>query len=116
MIALINKRSRRELIQLLECLLYTPCTPGGNCIVESFLRGIEVVHDQQRPAACFLERYRGDLPTVATFFIGPDEARVRCHLEVSTEELHGVRGSGVPEHEAAPASDTNVPDTVENLV
>jgi len=36
MIALINKRSRRELIQLLECLLYTPCTPRGNGAVKSF--------------------------------------------------------------------------------
>ena len=65
------------------------------------------MHDQQRLAAFFLEGHRGDGPTVATFFIGPDEARVRCHFEVPAEERHGLRGS-VAEHETVLAPDTNI--------
>ena len=35
--------------------------PGAGS-VESFLRGIELVHDQQRLATLFLECHRGDRP------------------------------------------------------
>jgi hypothetical protein len=42
LIAFINKRSGRELIQLLECLAYTLCNPTGNGAVKSFLRRMQV--------------------------------------------------------------------------
>ena len=74
--------------------LVPPVLPEAMASSRSFLRGIEAVHDQQRLAACFLERYRRDLPTVATFFIGPDEARMRCgHREgIDRRTSMGVRG------------------------
>jgi hypothetical protein len=58
--------------------------PGS---VESFLRGIEFVQDQQRLATLFLEGHRGDGSNVTTFVIGPDEARVWCHFDIPAEEL-----------------------------
>ena len=81
--------------------------PEADGLVESFLRGIELVQDQQRLATLFLEGHRGDGPAAATFLVGPDEARVRCHFDVSAEERHGLRGA-VAEHEAVPAPDTNI--------
>src|SRR5262249_41456716 len=66
-----------KLAQLLERLAHPTSTPGGDGTVESFLRGIEVVHDEQRLAAFLIEGHRGDGPTVTTFVIRPDEARVR---------------------------------------
>ena len=59
--------------------------------VESFLRGIEVVHDDQGLGTSFFEGHRGDGPTVTTFVIGPGEAGVRCHVDVRSEERHGLR-------------------------
>ena len=56
--------------------------------VESFLRGIELVQDQQRLAAFLLEGHRRDGPILATLLIRPDESRVRCHFEVLAEERH----------------------------
>src|SRR5678815_4102928 len=41
-------------------------------------------------ATSLLEGHRGDGPTLTTFLIGPDEARVRCHFEVRAEERHAM--------------------------
>src|SRR6188474_3446179 len=73
-----------KLVQLLERLSHRIRRPraGG---VESFLRGIELVQDQQRLAAFFREGHRRD-GTLSTFLIGPDEARVRCYFLVRAEE------------------------------
>src|SRR5690606_20516290 len=54
-------------------------------------------------AVLFLEGHRRDGPILATFFIGPDDARIRCHFEVATEELHTSA-----EYEAVLASGTNI--------
>jgi hypothetical protein len=75
-----------KLVQLPKRLAHHIGRPGAGS-VESFLRGIELVHDQQRLATPFLEGHRGDRPTVTTFLIGPDEARVRYHFDIPTEEL-----------------------------
>jgi hypothetical protein len=72
---------------LLECLGDPTRAAGSNGSVESFLRGIEVVHDEQRLATSFFEGHRGD-GTVVTFVIRPDEAGVRYHFDVPTEERH----------------------------
>src|ERR1700675_751590 len=73
-----------KLVQLRECLNHHIRRPGAGS-VESFLRGIKLVHDQQRLAAFFLEGHRRD-GTLVTFLIGPDEARVRCYFLVRAEE------------------------------
>src|SRR5436190_17860983 len=78
-----------KLVQLLERLAHRIRRPGAGS-VESFLRGIELVHDQQGLATFFLEGHRGDRPTLTTFLVGPDEARVRCHFEVRAEERHSI--------------------------
>lgn len=49
-----------ELVSLLERLGHPIHAPGGEGTVESFLRGIEVVHDQQCLVTLFLERHSGD--------------------------------------------------------
>jgi hypothetical protein len=51
-----------KLVQLLERLAEPTRTPGGDGTVESFLRGIEVVHDDQRLATSVFEGHRGDGP------------------------------------------------------
>src|ERR1700751_5938576 len=58
-----------QLVQLREPLGH-PALHSGEGTVERVLRGIELVHHQQRPAALFLERHRGD-GTVGAFLIGP---------------------------------------------
>src|SRR4029434_8135608 len=75
--------------------------------VESFLRGIELVQDEQRLATFFLEGHRSDGPTVTTFVIGTDEARVRCHFDIPAEDLVSVGGI-VAKHQTVPAPDTNI--------
>src|SRR5688572_32388893 len=92
-----------KLVQLLERLDHRIRRPGAGR-VESFLRGIELVHDQQRLATLFLEGHRGDWPTLTSFLIGPDEARVRCHFEVRAEERHSIGF----ELETVRAPDTNI--------
>src|SRR5262245_23997076 len=77
-----------KLVQLLE-LLGHPTLPARGT-VESFLRGIELVQDHQRLASFFLEGHRRDLPSVTSFVVGPDEARVRGHFEVRAKERHGL--------------------------
>src|SRR5882762_6972360 len=81
----IETQSDEKLVQLRERLGHPKLRPGVG--IESFLRGIEFVHDQQRLAAFFLEGHRGDGAAV-TLLIGPDEARVPCHLVVLAEERH----------------------------
>ena len=75
-----------KLVQLRERLGHPTLHPGDGT-VESFLRGIKFVQNQQRLATFFPEDHRGD-GTVVTFLISPDEARVRCHFDVPTEERH----------------------------
>src|SRR6266478_6228804 len=60
--SLARAQGDEEFVQLLERLGHSIHAPGGEGTVENFLRGIEVVHDQQRLAAFFLERHRGDGP------------------------------------------------------
>src|SRR6185295_11099181 len=96
-------QGEEKLVQLRERLDRRIRRPGAGS-VESFLRGIELAHDQQRLATLFLEGHRGDGPTLTTFLIGPDEARVRCHFEVRAEERHGI----VFELETVLAPDTNI--------
>src|SRR5262245_60811341 len=64
-----------KLRQLVERLARCAGAPGSDASVESFLRGIEVAHDDQCLPVLFLERHRGDGAVNATFVVGPDEAR-----------------------------------------
>jgi hypothetical protein len=82
----LGRQGHKKLIQLLERLGHPTFHPGDGP-VESFLRGIEFVQDQQRLATFFLEGHRGD-GTVITFVITPYEARARHHFDVPTEECH----------------------------
>src|SRR6188472_3221506 len=93
-------QGEEQLLQLVERLGHRVRAPG---LLEGFLRGIEVVDDQLRLAALVLECDRGDLPVLATFLVGPGEARMRRHVEVRTEERHGLRGRRVAEHETVRA-------------
>src|SRR5262245_14904518 len=102
----IRAKGAEKLVQLLERLDRRIRYTGAGS-VESFLRGIEFVQDQQRLAIFFLEGHRGDGPTVTTFVVGPDEARVRYHFDIPAEELVRFRGI-VAEHETVPAADTNI--------
>src|SRR5256886_4152292 len=73
-----------KLVQLIERLDHCiGCSGAGS--VERFLRRIALVQDHQRLAALFLEGHRGDRPALATFLIGPREARIRS--EEHTSEL-----------------------------
>src|SRR5262249_47967444 len=76
-----------KLVQLLERLFHRTFHPFER--VERFLRGIEIVHDHERLATLLLEGPRGHGPAVIAFLIGPDEARMRCHFDISTVERHG---------------------------
>ena len=51
-----------KLVQLLERLAKPTCTPGGDGTIESFLRGIEVVHDEQGLGTLFFEGRRSAGP------------------------------------------------------
>src|SRR5881398_2919957 len=63
-----------KLVQLIEGLDHCiGCSGAGS--VERFLRRIALAQDHQRLAALFLEGHRGDRPALATFLIGPREAR-----------------------------------------
>src|SRR5690349_5408085 len=76
-----------KLVELRERLVRCIRRSGAGS-VESFLRRIKLTHRQQCLAAFFLQGHRRDGPILATFFIGPDDARMRCHFEVPAEELH----------------------------
>src|SRR5260370_42373106 len=70
-----------KLVQLIERLDHCiGCSGAGS--VERFLRRMALVQDHQRLATLFLEGHRGDRPALATFLIGPREARIRLHLEI----------------------------------
>lgn len=87
-----------------------PARPGSGCqpAVESFLRGIEVVHDDESLGASFIERHRGDSPTLASFVIRPDEAGLRRHCDVPAEERHRLLGGRMAEHKTVGASRKNI--------
>src|SRR6188508_1812532 len=59
-------QGHEKFVQLRERLDRRIRRPGAGS-VESFLRGIELVHDQHRLAALFLECTRGDRPIFTTF-------------------------------------------------
>src|ERR1700722_10306238 len=84
--SLPRSQGLKKLVELRERLGHPALHPGDGG-VESCLRGIEFVHDQQRLASLFLEGHRGD-GAVVTFVIGPDEARVRGHFDVPAEKRH----------------------------
>src|SRR6476660_7317006 len=85
-----SAQSEEKRVELLERLAKPTRTSGGDRSVESFLRGIEVVHDDQCLATSFFEGHRGNGPTFATVVIGPDQAGVRRHFNVPTEKRHGL--------------------------
>src|SRR5215813_6815971 len=93
-----------KLVQLLERLAHPTRAAGGDGRVESVLRGMEVVHDDQRLATSFFEGHRGDGPTFTTFVIRPDESGVRRHFDVPTEERHRLLRRSVAEHETVGAT------------
>jgi hypothetical protein len=98
-----------KLVELIEGFAHvTTRTPGGNGFVERFLRGIEVVHDEQSLARILLERDRSDLHGAPDFFIGPDQARVRRHFEIPAMECHALWHDRVLEHEAVRAAHANI--------
>src|SRR5687767_12684305 len=65
-------QGEEKLVQLRERLDHRIRRPGAGS-VQSFLRGIELVHDQQRLATLFLECHRDDRPTLTTFLVGRSE-------------------------------------------
>ncbi len=77
-----------KLIKLLERCAKPTCTPIIDGTVESFLRRIEVVHDEQGLGTPFFEGHRGHSAAFATFLVSLDEAGVRRHFDVTTEEGH----------------------------
>ena len=105
LVAELRAEGDEELVELRE-LFGHPAFHAGEGTVERFLRWIELMQDQHRLAVLFLEGDGGGGRVVA-FFVGPDEARVRDHFEVSAEERHGLRVTEA-EHEAVFAPDTNI--------
>src|SRR5687767_14191535 len=67
-----SAQGEEKIVQLRERLDHRIRRPGAGS-VESFLRGIELVHDQQRLATLFLECHRDDRPTLTTFLVGRSE-------------------------------------------
>src|SRR3984957_715150 len=104
----VQAQGDEKLIQLLERLANSTRTTRRNRSVESFLRGIEVVHNDQRLVTAFFKGHCGDGPAFTTFLIRPDEAGMRCHFDVSAEEFHWPLRSGVTECETVRASRANV--------
>src|SRR6266550_2186903 len=95
-----------KLVQLIERLDHCiGCSGAGS--VERFLRRIALVQDHQRLAALFLEGHRGDRPALATFLIGPREARIRLHFDIRAEK-RGRLGATVVEYQSVLASDTSI--------
>src|SRR5947207_12841842 len=93
-----------KLVQLIERRDHcSGCSGAGS--VERFLRRIALAQDHQRLAALFLEGHRGDRPALATFFIGPREARVRLHFDIRAEK-RGRLGATVVEYQSVLASDS----------
>src|SRR5262249_40058744 len=81
---------------------------GGARVIERSLRGMELVHDDQRLAAPLLEGHRGHRPILTALLVGPREARVWSHLEIPAVERGALRGGAVAKHEAVRAPDANV--------
>src|SRR4051812_27023148 len=86
-------KASEKLVQLLERLVHPTLLPGGHGSVQSLLRRIELVQDQQRLVSVFFEAHRRDRTSAFTFLIGPDEARVRYHFEIPAEERHRLRAA-----------------------
>src|SRR6185437_228923 len=94
-----------KLVQLIERLDHCiGCSGSGS--VERFLRRIALLQDHQRLAALFLEGHRGDWPALATFVIGPREARMRLHFDIRAEKRHRL-GARV-EYQSVLAPDTSI--------
>ncbi len=66
------------------------------------------MHDDQGLGTSFFKGHRGDGPIFATFVIRPDEAGVRHHFVVPTEERHALRRVRVAEHQTVRAPDANI--------
>src|SRR5262245_12067310 len=62
-----SSQSDEKLVQLVELLRQPGRRPGVDRSVESFLRGVEIVHDQPCLAAPLLEGHGRDGPTVIPF-------------------------------------------------
>src|SRR3954462_7005573 len=93
-----------KLVQLIEGLDHCiGCSGAGR--VERFLRRIGLAQDHQRLAALFLEGHRGDRPPLATFVIGPREARIGLHFDIRAEK-RGRLGATMVEYQFVLASDT----------
>src|SRR4051812_37253683 len=95
----------KKLVQLIERLDHCFCcsSAGG---VERFFRRMALAQDHQCLAAPFLEGHRGDRSALATFFIGPREARIRRHFDIRAEKRD--RFWGVVEYQTVLASDTSI--------
>src|ERR1700733_10759258 len=106
-VTFIEQRDEK-FVQLRELTADPACAPRRDGLVESFLRGIEVAHDDEGLGATLLEGYRCDGPTSAIFVIRPDEAGVRYHFDVLAEERHGLVRGGVAEHETVCAARAHI--------
>src|SRR5215470_14161821 len=73
---------KQQIVQLRKGLVHRVLRAGADG-VERFLRRVEVAHDDQSLAAFFLEGHGGDGSILSALFIGPDDARVRSHLDVT---------------------------------
>src|SRR5689334_652879 len=95
-----------KLVQLIERLDHCiGCSGAGS--VKRFLRRILLAQDHQRPATLFLEGHRGDRPALATFFIGPREARIGLHFDIRAERRDRLGATDV-EFQSVLASDTSI--------
>jgi hypothetical protein len=70
----VRTRDKEKLIQLLEGLTKSTRNSGGDCTVESFFRGIEIVHGEQSFSTSFFEDYGGEVegrPSARQMVRGP---------------------------------------------
>ena len=84
-----------QLIQLREGLGHRIRRATATVGLERFLRGKDLAHDKQRLAICLRQGDRRDGAVLSAFFVGPDDARWRCHLEVPAEEVDAIAESEV---------------------
>jgi hypothetical protein len=100
-----HRRARRDekLVELFERFAEPTCTAGGDSLVERFLRGIEVMHDDQGLGTSLFEGHGSDVSAFATLVISPDEVGGRCHFKIPAKERHRRLRGGVAEHETVGA-------------